>query len=340
MRELQLHGAPLATLRAQRWYARNTVPSAATPGAAALAAMKGDATISVVLPAVNEGETVGAICRTIRDELMTAIPLVDELVVIDGGSTDDTAQEAARNGAHVVTLSSILPEVPELRGKGESLWRSLAVTSGDIVVWIDADIRNFAPHFVTRLVSPLLHDEKVMFTKGFYRRPLQHGDVLEPTGGGRVTELLARPLLNAFFPELSGFVQPLSGEYAGRRAALQQVPFFTGYSVDAGLLIDLAHTVGLDAMVQVDLDERVHRNRSLRELSPMAYAIGQTVLRRAEELGRMKASIDFPAAPLLMPCEDGTVKAIQVLETERPPMEITPSYVEAMRSSELAAAMP
>jgi glucosyl-3-phosphoglycerate synthase len=157
-----------------------------------------------------------------------------------------------------------------------------------------------------------------MFVKAFYRRPIAHGDVMLPTGGGRVTELLARPLLSALFPELGGVIQPLSGEYAGRREVLMQLPFFTGYSVEAGLLIDLLDVVGLDAIAQVDLGARMHRNRPLDELSPMAYAIAQTILRRAEEWGRLEVAHDHPLHPLVMPALDG-VALHDIQELERPP---------------------
>jgi glucosyl-3-phosphoglycerate synthase len=238
--------------------------------------------------------------------------------VLDGGSTDHTVVAARAAGATVVDARELVSHVPPVKGKGESLWRSLSILTGDIICWIDADITNFEPHFVTRLLAPLLVDPTCMFVKAFYRRPIAHGDVMLPTGGGRVTELLARPLLNALFPELGGVIQPLAGEYAGRRDVLMQLPFFTGYSVEAGLLIDLLDLAGLDAIAQVDLGVRAHRNRPLDELSPMAYAIAQTILRRAEEWGRLEVAHDHPLPPLIMPTLDGAALH-DIQELERPP---------------------
>ena len=197
--------------------------------------------------------------------------------MIDDGSTDATAEVAGWEGARVLAVDDVLPELPDGSGKGNALWMSLYACDGDIVCWLDADVRNFGSHFVTRLLEPLLTDPAIGFVKGYYRRPL-HG---EPTGGGRVTELMARPLLSALFPHLAGFVQPLAGEYAGRRALLETVPFVEGWGVELGLLIDLVANFGIDAIAQVDLDVREHRNRPLEELGPQAMAILVTGLRRA-----------------------------------------------------------
>lgn len=332
---------PWLTRLAQRWYERRTYAGADLPGPGDLAARKraDGASVSVVLPALNEGETVGAICRTITRELIEKHGLVDELFVIDADSTDETASEARANGAQVLRVSEIIPEIPVVRGKGESLWRSLHVVSGDLVVWIDADIRDFQPHFVSRLVAPLIMDDSTSFVKGFYRRPIAHNGDLLPSGGGRVTELLARPMLNALFPELGGLLQPLAGEYAGRRDMLQRVPFFTGYSVEVGLLVDLLERVGLDSFAQVDLEERVHRNRPLDELGPMAYAIGRTILRRAEEWGRVRAAHDYPVQPLLMPDADGGLEAREVVELERPPISQLATSPEALKAG-VSLALP
>jgi hypothetical protein len=168
------------------------------------------------------------------------------------------------------------------------MWKSLFVTRGDLVAWLDADIRNFHPRFVYGVLGPLLRDPSVGYVKGFYERPILDGDRLTGLGGGRVTELMARPLLNMFWPHLAGIVQPLSGEYAGRRALLEQVPFFTGYGVEIGMLIDVADRFGLDAIAQVDLERRVHRNRDLADLSRMAFAVLQTAMRRLASSGRVE----------------------------------------------------
>lgn len=327
--------SPWVSRLAQRWYQRRTFGPIDLPRDVDLAARKAaaDVKVSVVLPALNEASTIGKIVSTISHDLMRDLKLVDELVVIDSNSTDDTARIAREAGAVVLGLGDLLPGIPAERGKGEAMWRSLTALSGDIVVFIDADIRNFETHFVTRLIAPLLLDDDLAFVKAFYNRPIAHGDSLMPSGGGRVTELLARPLLNTFFPELSGLVQPLSGEYAGRRSVLMQLPFFTGYSVEVGLLIDLLKYVGLDAIAQVDLTERVHRNRPLNELGPMAHAISKTILQRAEEWGRVKTSFDHASVPLMLPL-DGDMVTREVRELERPPHAVLLPTEPARREAE------
>jgi glucosyl-3-phosphoglycerate synthase len=315
---------PWLTRLAQRWQDRQTFLGAELPDARELLDRKRAEgfTISVALPALNEEPTIGPICRMICEHLMERRALVDELVVIDGDSSDGTAAVAREAGANVVMIDKLLPQIPPVPGKGESLWRSLSFLKGDLIAWIDADIRNFEPHFVTRLIAPMVRAPQTSFVKAFYRRPIAHGDELLPDGGGRVTELLARPMLNALFPELAAVRQPLSGEYAGRRDLLMRLPFFSGYSVEVGLLIDLVEQVGLDAMAQVDLGERVHRNRPLDELGPMAYAIGRTILKRAEEWGRIKAAHDYPSQPLIIPAGGKELEVRHVNELERPPMSL------------------
>jgi glucosyl-3-phosphoglycerate synthase len=306
---------------AQRWHRRRTFGTADLPSSADIAARKiasGDR-VSVVLPALNESETIGAICTAIRQDLMGNRPLVDELLVVDCASTDATRAIATSAGATVYDVSQLLPDVAVEPGKGEALWRSLSAVEGDIVVWIDSDIREFSASFVTGLVAPLVTDPTVSYVKGFYRRPILREGELVPGEGGRVTELLARPLLAALFPELSGFAQPLAGEYAGRVDVLRRLPFFTGYSVEVGLLIDMLDVVGLDGLAQVDLGERIHRNRTLVELGPIAYAIARTILKRADERGRMRWASSLRSTPLLVPTSDG-LEAHEVRELERPPI--------------------
>jgi glucosyl-3-phosphoglycerate synthase len=277
---------------------------------------------------------IGPICTVVRRQLMETTKLLDELVVVAGVSADETTCLAAEvAGAHVVHVDDVMPEVPSSPGRGDAIWRSLAVLSGDIVVWIDADIRNFGPHFVTRLVAPLLTDPSIQFVKGFYDRPIELDGVLHPTGGGRVTELLARPLLNLFFPELGGFRQPLAGEFAARASVMRRVPLFTGYSVDAGILIDLLDIIGLDAMAQSDLGRLVHRNRSLEELGPTAHAIARTILLRAQERKRVKVAPSVPLHPLLMTDGDGNAAPTRTDEIERPPIDYISTYLDALRSS-------
>ncbi|GAA2393243.1 glucosyl-3-phosphoglycerate synthase [Nonomuraea africana] len=281
----------------------------------ALLERKGGTTVSVVLPARDERETVGVIIREIRRELDG---LVDEIVVIDSRSSDDTAAVAARAGAVVHAQDEILPGLKPFDGKGEALWKSLAVTSGELVVFVDADIRDFRASMVSGLLGPLLDDPSIVYVKGCYDRPLLGA----PTGGGRVTELVARPLINLHWPELAGFVQPLAGEYAGRRSALERVPFVTGYGVEIGLLIDLLDMAGLDALAQVDLGSREHSPQSTEALGAMAGQIMLAAWSRLERQGKM-IPLHEPSATLsqFRRGESGhLVTTTDVSIAERPPM--------------------
>ncbi|MEO3767180.1 glucosyl-3-phosphoglycerate synthase [Streptomyces sp. B8F3] len=260
-------------LRTRSWSAADRPPARLLAAKRALGAR---GTVSVVLPALNEEATVGAIVAAIRAELMTSAEgggLVDELVVMDSGSTDRTAEVAAAAGARVVHRDDVLPRMPAVPGKGEVLWRSLLVTSGEIVCFVDADLRDFDTAFVSGIVGPLLTEPDVEFVKAVYDRPL---DTAPAAQGGRVTELVARPLLNLHWPLLAGFVQPLGGEYAARRSLLERLPFPVGYGVELGLLVDALHTVGLDALAQVDVGVRRHRHQDDRALGRMAAAIYRT----------------------------------------------------------------
>lgn len=279
---------------------------------------KAGRTVSVCLPARNEAATVGTIVRTIRRALVDDIPLVDEIVVVDDHSDDATPELAAAAGGRVVTAAAILPEHANGHGKGAALWRSLYESEGDIVAWCDADLVDFDPHFVVGLVGPLLTHPDIDFVKAFYDRPSSDpGD-----RGGRVTELVARPVLALLFPHLASIVQPLGGEYAGRRELLEQLPFVEGYGVDIALLIDIATRFGTDVIAQVDLGTRTHRNRPLDELSPQATAILQTVLQRA---GRAVPSRVTLVRPSLDP--------IDVVATELPPLAQVPSYSQIARGA-------
>ncbi|MCV7218017.1 glucosyl-3-phosphoglycerate synthase [Mycobacterium crocinum] len=242
-----------------------------------LVAAKRGRTISVVLPALNEEETVGSVVDSVRPLLGT---LVDELIVLDSGSTDDTEIEAIAAGARVVTREQAVPEVEPQPGKGEVLWRSLAATTGDIIVFVDSDLIDPDPMFVPRLVGPLLTGDGIHLVKGFYRRPLKVGKGEDANGGGRVTELVARPLLAALRPELGCVLQPLGGEYAGTRELLTSVPFAPGYGVEIGLLVDTYDKLGLGAIAQVNLGKRAHRNRPLIELGAMSRQVIATLLSR------------------------------------------------------------
>jgi glucosyl-3-phosphoglycerate synthase len=297
--------------------------------------------ISVVLPALNEEATVGQIVATIRQDLMSeAVPLVDELVVLDSGSTDRTAEVAEGAGAVVVHRDSVLPRIPALPGKGEVLWRSLLATSGEIVCFIDADLREFDARFVSGIVGPLLTDPAVHLVKAMYDRPLESQGAVVPAGGGRVTELVARPLLNLHWPKLAGFVQPLGGEYAARRSLLEQVPFPVGYGVELGMLIDSLDLVGLDALAQVDVGVRHHRHQNSQALGRMAatiYRTAQLRLSRAQSPGGARLRLadgdgrDSPRPPVLTQfdrCPQGGFepRVHEVAAEERPPMISVPEY--------------
>jgi glucosyl-3-phosphoglycerate synthase len=233
--------------------------------------------VSVCLPARNEAATVGAIVEDLVRSLVKRTGLVDEILVVDDHSVDDTAAVARAAGARVVAVDDVLPELGTGEGKGEALWKSVAAAEGDLIVWCDADITDFGPRFVVGLVGPLLARADIGFVKGFYDRPVAGS----AHGGGRVTELVARPVIAAMFPHLTSIVQPLSGEYAARRSLVERLPFVQGYGVDLGLLIDIAGLEGTEALAQVDLGTRRHRNRPLDELGPQALAVLQTALRRA-----------------------------------------------------------
>ncbi|MFU8875867.1 glucosyl-3-phosphoglycerate synthase [Micromonospora sp. SL4-19] len=289
---------------------------------------KGESRVSVVLPARNEEATVGAIVSTIREHLMDRVPLVDELIVVDSRSTDRTGQVARAAGAEVVSQDAMTDGLPRLTGKGDALWAGLAAAEGDVVAFVDADLREFRPHFVTGLVGPLLTDPSVDFVKGFYHRPLVGSTGVETDGGGRVTELMARPLLNLFWPELAGFVQPLAGEYAGRREVLEQVPFVSGYGVETAMLIDLLELVGLDALAQVDLGERKHRHQDTAALGRMSAQIMLTAWSRLQRRGWASPGI-APMALLTqfrrggseaLPNLDREIVVSDVSIEERPPL--------------------
>ncbi|MCP3768649.1 MULTISPECIES: glucosyl-3-phosphoglycerate synthase [unclassified Streptomyces] len=257
----------------ERWLADRSWSVADRPVHRLLAAKRATGqTVSVVLPALNEEATVGGIVTAIRQELMLRVPLVDEIVVVDSGSTDRTSPAAASAGATVVHRDTILPRIPAVPGKGEVLWRSLLVTRGDIVCFVDADLREFSADFVSGIVGPLLTEPDVQLVKAMYDRPLGSA----AGQGGRVTELMARPLLNLHWPRLAGFVQPLGGEYAARRSLLERLPFPVGYGVELGMLVDALHLVGLDALAQVDVGVRRHRHQDGQALGRMAAAIYRT----------------------------------------------------------------
>jgi nucleotide-binding universal stress UspA family protein len=314
-----------------RWFVENTYHSREFADLERLLRLKEEQqqTISLGLPALNEEKTVGKVIQTIRTTLMDEVPLLDEIVLIDSGSDDYTREIAADLGIPVYIHSEILPQYGSYRGKGEALWKSLYVLKGDLIAWIDTDIKNIHPRFVYGILGPLLNDHRIQYTKGFYRRPLQNGEKMVAGGGGRVTELTARPFINLFFPELSGVIQPLSGEYAGRRSILERMPFFTGYGVETGLLLDLLETCGLGGIAQVDLLERIHHNQPLPNLSKMSFAIMQVVFSRLERRHAVDLLEQANLTMNLIRYQAGQryfLEPTEIHEVERPPMIEIPEY--------------
>ncbi|MDP9239875.1 MAG: glucosyl-3-phosphoglycerate synthase [Actinomycetota bacterium] len=310
---------------ARRWYERRTSLAADWP-ITALQQAKGAASVSAVLPALDEEATVGAVVRCVK-ALAEATGLVDEVVVMDSGSSDGTAAAAMAAGARVAHAATTLPGLGDRRGKGEVLWKSLAATDGNILLFLDADLESVQPHYVTGLLGPLLADPHVCLVKGFYERPLAGAT---EAAGGRVTELVARPLLNLLFPAVAGVVQPLSGEYAGRRTLLERLPFVSGYGVETGLLLDTLDVAGLDAIAQVDLGLRRHAHQDHLALGRMAAEIIQVVLSRAgSDLELATAMTQFRRGG------DGAFEAVttDLVLTERPPMVTVPEYADRARAS-------
>ena len=305
------------------WLARRTYrASSFTAACLQECKQRSGLTVSVVLPALDEERTVGSIVEVIRQAFVDDLPLVDELVVVDSGSTDRTSAVAAAAGARVVHVDDVLPGLGHVPGKGEALWKSLFVTDGDLLVFLDADLHAFDPRFVLGLLGPLITDPEVGYVKGLYDRPLATAEGLVASGGGRVTELAARPLLGALWPHLSGFVQPLSGEYAGHRLLLEQVRFASHYGVELGLLIDLAELAGVEALAQVDLGTRRHRHQTDAALGRMAGQILQTALARCP-------SLQVLGDELVQFVRSGDAVepvAWDVGITERPPIRTVPEY--------------
>jgi nucleotide-binding universal stress UspA family protein len=319
-----------------RWFAENTFHASEFADIRRLVELKEKQglTISVGLPALNEEKTIGLVIKRIKGRLMDRYPLIDQLLVIDSDSQDRTAEIAEGLGVAVHRHSQILPQTGSHVGKGEALWKSLHVLDGDIVCWIDTDISNIQPRFVYGLLGPLLREPQIQYVKGFYKRPIKEGDKLVSEGGGRVTELMARPLLNLFYPELSGMIQPLSGEYAGRREILESVPFFTGYAVETGLLIDILESVGLPAMGQVDLERRIHRNQPLGNLSMMAYVILQAAIRKLEARHRIELQTEMGRGlkQIIQERDRFSLEVREIGDELRPPMRSIPAYQERRRT--------
>ncbi len=318
--------------RVERWFAEANFHHSEFADLARMTALKEKlgVSVSLVLPTLNEADTIGPIVRRAVRELQERFKLVDELLVIDSASTDDTRSIAEAEGARVVQHPDVLTRYGSYTGKGEALWKSLYETSGDIIVWADTDVRNWHQRMVYGTLGPLLVEPRLQYVKGYYKRPIVEGGVLKEGGGGRVTELVARPLINLFFPELSGMIQPLSGEYAGRRSLLEQLPFFTGYAVEIGHLIDAAERAGIEGLGQVDLERRVHRNQELEGLSRMSFVILQAVMKRLEERRRARLFAELGSTMKLPRSGRGrlSLEVMELADHERPPMIRIPEYLE------------
>ncbi len=285
-------------------------------------------TVSVAFPTLNEQSTIGAEIRAVKEGLQTRYGLVDEIAVIDGGSSDRTALEAERAGADVYLAEDCLPHLGRMPGKGDNLWKSLFLLKGDLIVWVDADIKNIHPKFVYGLVGPLLYYPEIQFVKAFYDRPLFRPGEEDEHGGGRVTEILVRPLFSAFFPDLATLYQPCSGECAGRRDLLESLPFPTGYGIETGMLIDISSRLGSDVIAQVNLDKRIHRNQSTTALGKMGFEIIHAFFSRLESLEIAKFDGDLSADYYKLICDPALYRLenTPVQLRERPPMLSIPEY--------------
>ena len=277
--------------------------------------------ISLCLPTLNEEKTIGKEVIIFKSEMMERYPLLDEIAVIDSGSTDKTLEVAKNYGADTYLASDILPHLEPKRGKGENLWKAIYQLKGDIIVYVDADISNIHPRFVYGLLAPLIYRDEVKYVKGFYDRPLALSGGVRTTGGGRVTEILVRPLFSLFFPELTAMIQPLSGEYAVRREILEEIAFPIGYGVETSHLIDVYSKFGLEAFAQTDLDKRVHENKATQDLGKMSFGILQTFIKRAKALGILdKADHTTILRQFQAKRDQYEQKLIEIIEDERPPM--------------------
>ncbi len=299
------------TTRARSWHKSHSFSHAQFPPER-LAAQPAVG-VSVCLPARNEAATIGPILEQLVP--LVELEVIDQIVVVDN-SSDGTGEIARSLGAEVHDQELLMPEFGPVLGKGDAMWRALRVLRGEIVCFLDADSESFGAHFVCGLLGPLLCEPEVSFVKGFYRRPFRIGELTLPEGGGRVTELTARPLLNMFYPELAAVAQPLAGEVAARREVLSRLPFVTGYGVDIALLIDAYGLLGLEGIAQVDLDVRQNAHQRLQDLGPMAFAVLQAVSTRLQREGRLSGPVP---TTLLTPDENGLV-AVESRQVERPPL--------------------
>ncbi len=285
-------------------------------------------TISVCLPTLNEEKTIGQEIVILKAELADRYPLVDEIAVVDSGSTDNTCEIAGSFGADVYIASEHLTECGDHRGKGETLWKALYLLKGDIIVYVDTDIKNIHPRFVYGLVGPLIGDPDVHYVKAFYDRPIASSGGLRPTGGGRVTEILIRPLFCLFYPELAAILQPLSGEYAGRRSILEKIAFPVGYGVETAMLIDIYEHLGLYAFAQTDLDKRIHRNQETIALGRMGFGLLRTFMRRLKRKDLVRFQETLPSIMRQYGVLDGDYvqNEYEIEEIERQPIIEVDAY--------------
>ncbi len=317
-------------MKLDTWLKRNTYYHSSFSDLADLVEQKEKQglTISLCIPTLNEESTIGKEIVLFRSELMRRFPLLDEIAVIDSGSTDKTIEVARSFGADVYLADEILPDLEKKRGKGENLWKAIYQLTGDIIVYIDADIKNIHPRFAYGLIAPLVYREEIKYVKAFYDRPLAFSHGIRPSGGGRVTEILIRPLFSLFFPELTGLIQPLSGEYAVRREVLEAIPFPIGYGVETSHIIDVFQSWGLEAFAQTDLDQRVHRNQSTRSLGKMSFGILQTFFSRLMALGIIKDQLELSHILRQFQARDEEFETLELTieEEERPPMNTIDAY--------------
>lgn len=285
--------------------------------------------ISLCLPTLNEEKTIAKEIVIMKSELMTRYPLLDEIVVIDSGSSDKTLEIASAYGADVYMADDILPHMEKFKGKGENLWKALYITNGDIIVYLDADIKNIHHRFVYALLGPLLLTDHIKYAKAFYDRPIALSkNKVRPTGGGRVTELVIRPLFSLYFPELTQILQPLSGEYAGYRDIYENIPFPIGYGIETSMILDIYEKWGLDVIAQVDLEKRVHRNQDTKALGRMAFVIIKTFVDRIEKLGLIEKKKEMfnEMIQFKLVKEAYEAEAYPLGTDERPPIATIPEY--------------
>jgi len=290
--------------------------------------------ISLCLPTLNEEKTIAKEIIILKSELMTRYPLLDEIIVVDSGSTDKTTEIARAYGADVYLATEILPRLEQFKGKGENLWKALYITKGDIIIYLDADIKNIHHRFAYGLLGPLLLNDHIKFVKAFYDRPISIGkNKMRPTGGGRVTELVIRPLFSLFFPDLTQLIQPLSGEYAGFREVFERIPFPIGYGVETSMNMDIYEKWGLEVMAQVDLDRRIHRNQDTKALGRMAFTILKTFINRKIRLGLIDLKDELFDEMIQYNLVNNKYQPdiFKIEDHERPPIIEIPEYREKFK---------